>query len=192
MKSFIPELCSQLYIEGLCHGICRKRALAFQIYLKLLFLIELYFQIEREVGIESTRLRALIDLFDEIVEEPLFNQLRTKEQLGYTVHVAHVVDNFINGLEELLVRLDADSFENYRAGLMAKLLEKDPSLTYESNRFWNQITDKRYIFDYAKKEAEELKSIQRRMSSIGTKHICNNHLPSVADLQFVFGVATPT
>lgn len=40
--------------------------------------------------------------------------------------------------------LDDESFENHRSGLMAKLLEKDPSLTYESNRFWNQITDKRY------------------------------------------------
>lgn len=40
--------------------------------------------------------------------------------------------------------LDEDSFENYKSGLLAKLLEKDPSLTYESNRFWNQIVDKRY------------------------------------------------
>ncbi|RXH88285.1 hypothetical protein DVH24_042356 [Malus domestica] len=40
---------------------------------------------EQEAGIESIRLKALIDLFDEIVEEPLFNQLRTKEQLGYVV-----------------------------------------------------------------------------------------------------------
>ncbi|TQD82152.1 hypothetical protein C1H46_032297 [Malus baccata] len=55
LKSFIPELCSQLY-----------------------------FQVEQEAGIESIRLKALIDLFDEIVE-PLFNQLRTKEQLGYVV-----------------------------------------------------------------------------------------------------------
>lgn len=40
--------------------------------------------------------------------------------------------------------LDDNSFENYKGGLMAKLLEKDPSLTYETNRFWNQIIDKRY------------------------------------------------
>ncbi|TQD81980.1 hypothetical protein C1H46_032443 [Malus baccata] len=46
LKSFIPELCSQLYC-----------------------------QVEQETGIESIRLKALIDLFDEIVE-PLFNQLR--------------------------------------------------------------------------------------------------------------------
>ena len=40
--------------------------------------------------------------------------------------------------------LDDDSFKNYKGGLMAKLLEKDPSLSYETNRLWNQIVDKRY------------------------------------------------
>ncbi|CAN6552422.1 unnamed protein product [Malus baccata var. baccata] len=96
LKSFIPELCSQvhytnvpifdigyccqfvklkfltlsssrLYIEGLCHGnLLRGRSN-----------YPLYFQVEQEAGIESIRLKALIDLFDEIVE-PLFNQLRQK------------------------------------------------------------------------------------------------------------------
>ena len=46
---------------------------------------------------------------------------------------------------ELQDGLDDDSFENYKSGLMGKLLEKDPSLTYESNRLWNQIVDKRYF-----------------------------------------------
>lgn len=148
--------------------------------------IELYFQIEQEKGMELTRLKALIDLFDEILEEPFFNQLRTKEQLGYVVecsprvtyrvlgfcfciqsskynpiYLQERIDNFISGLDELLEGLDDESFENYRSGLMAKLLEKDPSLTYESNRFWNQITDKRYMFDQSQKEAEDLKSIKK-------------------------------
>lgn len=39
--------------------------------------------------------------------------------------------------------LDHESFENYRNGLMGKLLEKDPSLSYETNRYWGQIVDKR-------------------------------------------------
>lgn len=38
--------------------------------------LQLYFQIEPEAGVEAVKLKALIDLFDEIVEEPLFNQLR--------------------------------------------------------------------------------------------------------------------
>ncbi|XP_062015167.1 nardilysin-like [Rosa rugosa] len=225
MKSFIPQLWSQVYIEGLCHGnLSEKEAISLSDIFKTNFcvqplpielrrseqciclppsanlirdvsvknkseknsVIELYFQIERELRIESPRLRALIDLFNEIVEEPLFNQLRTKEQLGYTVHcgprvtcnifgfyfcvqsaeynpiyLQGRVENFINSLEELLQGLDDDSFEDYRAGLIAKLLEKDPSLHYETNRYWLQITDKMYMFDYTKQEAERLRSIQK-------------------------------
>ncbi|XP_019418987.1 PREDICTED: nardilysin-like [Lupinus angustifolius] len=225
LKAFIPELRSQLYIEGLCHGnLSEEEAISISNIFKVNFpvnslpiesrhaervicfpsganlvrdvsvknkleknsVIELYFQIEQDVGVESTKLKALIDLFDEIVEEPLFNQLRTKEQLGYVVqcsprityrvfgfcfciqsseynpvYLQTRVDNFIDGLEELLDGLDGDSFENYKSGLMAKLLEKDPSLSYESNRLWNQIVDKRYIFDMSKKEAEELRDINK-------------------------------
>ncbi|KAL6576257.1 hypothetical protein OROHE_000038 [Orobanche hederae] len=185
--------------------------------------VELYFQIEPEEGTELTKLKALMDLFNEIVEEPLFNQLRTKEQLGYVVDCCPLVtyrilgfifrvqsseynpvylqgriDNFINGLEEILVTslgrgnslfaiplrtyattlylppcypgctsthengLDHDSFENYRNGLMGKLLEKDPSLSYETNRFWSEIVNKRYMFDFFEKESQELKHIKRR------------------------------
>ena len=128
--------------------------------------VELYFQIEQDLGLGSIKLKALIDLFEEVVDEPLFNQLRTKEQLGYAVecslrltysvfgfcfcvqsseydpiYVQDRIDNFIDGVEEMLDGLDDDSFENYKSGLLAKLLEKDHSLNYESNRLWSQIVD---------------------------------------------------
>lgn len=38
--------------------------------------MQLYFQIDQDFGLESIKLKALIDLFDEIIEEPFFNQLR--------------------------------------------------------------------------------------------------------------------
>ncbi|KDP45687.1 hypothetical protein JCGZ_17294 [Jatropha curcas] len=148
--------------------------------------VELYFQIEPETESKSIKLKALIDLFDEIVEEPLFNQLRTKEQLGYVVecsprvtyriygfcfcvqsskynpiYLQGRIDNFISDLDKLLEGLDDTSFENYRNGLMAKLLEKDPSLQYETNRLWNQIVDKRYMFDFSQKEAEEVQKLHK-------------------------------
>ncbi|KAL6559607.1 hypothetical protein OROGR_004724 [Orobanche gracilis] len=157
--------------------------------------VELYFQIEAEEGTELTKLKALMDLFNEIIEEPLFNQLRTKEQLGYVVDCCPLVtyrilgfnfrvqsseynpvylqgriDNFINGLEEILNGLDHDSFENYRNGLMGKLLEKDPSLSYETNRFWSEIVNKRYMFDFFEKETQELKHI-KMMDIIDWYHI---------------------
>ncbi|KAK3218933.1 hypothetical protein Dsin_012903 [Dipteronia sinensis] len=225
LKAFIPELRSQLYIEGLCHGnLLEEEALQISKIFKNNFsvqplpaemrhqesviclpsganlvrnvrvknecetnsVVELYFQIEQEKEKGLTKMKAIIDLFDEIVEEPCFNQLRTKEQLGYVVessprityrvfgfcfcvqsskydpiYLQDRIDNFISGLDELLEGLDDESFENYRSGLMAKLLEKDPSLLYETNRFWNQITDKRYMFDQSQKEAEDLKSLKK-------------------------------
>uniref|UniRef100_A0A1J3GIJ4 Insulin-degrading enzyme n=1 Tax=Noccaea caerulescens TaxID=107243 RepID=A0A1J3GIJ4_NOCCA len=148
--------------------------------------VELYYQIEPEEA-ESTRLKAVLDLFHEIIEEPLFNQLRTKEQLGYVVecgprltyrvhgfcfcvqsskygpvHLLGRVENFIKDIEGLLEQLDEESFEDYRSGMVARLLEKDPSLLSETNELWSQIVDKRYMFDFSHKEAEELRSIEKK------------------------------
>ncbi|GFQ04195.1 insulin-degrading enzyme [Phtheirospermum japonicum] len=240
LKAFIPDLLSQLYIEGICHGnMLEEEALQLSDIYKRNFSVQplplelrhkefvmclppsadfvrdvrvknnvernsvveevhflrkrlrlgqarLYFQIEPEEGANLTKLKALTDLFDEIVEEPLFNQLRTKEQLGYVVdcsprvtyrilgfcfrvqsseynpvYLQGRIDSFINGLEEMLKGLDHDTFENYKNGLTGKLLEKDPSLSYETNRFWGQIVDKRYMFDLSEKEAELLEDIQK-------------------------------
>ncbi|KAF8079896.1 hypothetical protein N665_0994s0021 [Sinapis alba] len=148
--------------------------------------IELYYQIEPEEA-KSTRMKAVLDLFSEIIEEPLFNQLRTKEQLGYVVecgprltyrvhgfcfcvqsskygpvHLLGRIDNFIKDIEGMLEQLDEESFEDYRSGLIGRLLEKDPSLLSETNELWSQIVDKRYVFDYSQKEAEELRSIEKK------------------------------
>ncbi|XP_073021907.1 nardilysin-like [Primulina eburnea] len=225
LRAFVPDLLSQLYIEGLCHGnlldeealyisdifrsnlsvqplpielrhrefvMCLSpgadlvRDVRVKNKLETNSVVELYFQIEPE-GVDLTKLKALTDLFDEIVEEPLFNQLRTKEQLGYVVdcsarvtyrilgfcfrvqssehdpvYLQGRIENFINGLEKTLDKLDSETFENYKNGLMGKLLEKDPSLLYETNRFWGQIVDKRYMFDMSKKEAEELNGVQKK------------------------------
>ena len=37
--------------------------------------LQLYYQLEPEEA-KSTRMKAVLDLFSEIIEEPLFNQLR--------------------------------------------------------------------------------------------------------------------
>ncbi|XP_062215667.1 nardilysin-like isoform X2 [Phragmites australis] len=148
--------------------------------------VEVYFPIEQDVGKEATRLRAITDLFSSIIEEPCFDQLRTKEQLGYTVdssprmtyrmlaycfrvmsskyspvYLQSRIDNFINGLSALLDGLDEETFEHHRSGLMADKLEKDPSLSYQTGDYWSQIVDKRYMFDMSKLEAEELKTVRK-------------------------------
>jgi len=225
LKAFIPNLLSQLHIEGLCHGnlseeeavnisniftdifpvqplpvelrhqVCVLqipsganflRSVRVKNELEVNSVVELYFQIEQDTGIEATRLSAITDLFSNIVEEPCFNQLWTKEQLGYIVesgprmtyrvlgfcfrvqsseygppHLHSRIENFVSDIRQLLDELDDESFENHRTGLIAEKLEKDPSLSYETGHYWSQITDKRYLFDMSKLEAEELKTIQK-------------------------------
>lgn len=51
----------------------------------LLLDMQMYFQMEKDLGEESLRIRSIIDLFEQMIQEPCFNQLRTKEQLGYRV-----------------------------------------------------------------------------------------------------------
>ncbi|RYR49394.1 hypothetical protein Ahy_A07g035876 isoform I [Arachis hypogaea] len=163
--------------------------------------VELYFQIEQDLGLGSIKLKALIDLFEEVVDEPLFNQLRTKEQLGYVVecslrltysvfgfcfcvqsseydpiYVQDRIDNFIDGVEEMLVSIP-DSFYLIVLRLMMGLMMIPLRITKVG--YWQNcsrkiirlttraidcgvrllILDKRYIFDISKKEAEELKNI---------------------------------
>lgn len=225
LTTFIPELLSQLYIEGLCHGNLSENeastianifkntfsALALPDEMrhkeKVLRLpsrgylvcnanvknkseensaVELYFQIDQDLGQKTTRARAVADLFEEIVHEPFFNQLRTKEQLGYVVdcgtrmthrvigfcyrvqsskhsppYLQERIHAFIDKVEQILGEMDDKEFENYKSGLQAKKLEKDPSLIDETNRHWNQIVEKRYLFQMHKLEADELKSIQK-------------------------------
>ncbi|XP_047330594.1 nardilysin-like [Impatiens glandulifera] len=226
LKGFIPELLSQVYIEGLCHGnLLEEESIAIaniftnnfpvlplpferrhKEYITCLpnganlardvrgknkvdtnSVVELYFQIEPESGPGLIKMKALIDLFDEIIQEPFFNQLRTKEQLGYVVdcsprvtyrisgfcfrvqsseynpiYLQGRIDSFLNDVKGLLEGLDEKTFDSYKNGLVAKLLEKDPSLSYETNRFWGQIVDGRYMFDMSEKEVEELKSVQKK------------------------------
>ncbi|KAB2625994.1 nardilysin-like [Pyrus ussuriensis x Pyrus communis] len=81
--------------------------------------IGLYFQVEQEAGIESIRLKALIDLFDEIVE-PLFNQLRTKEQLGYVVECGPRVTYHVYEMHEdyLSISFSFNNFAFYASRLL--------------------------------------------------------------------------
>ncbi|XLT67153.1 hypothetical protein HN873_023592, partial [Arachis hypogaea] len=147
--------------------------------------VELYFQIEQDLGLGSIKLKALIDLFEEVVDEPLFNQLRTKEQLGYVVecslrltysvfgfcfcvqsseydpiYVQDRIDNFIDGVEEMM-GLMMIPLRITKVGYWQNCSRKIIRLTTRAIDCGVRllILDKRYIFDISKKEAEELKNI---------------------------------
>ncbi|KAG0572112.1 hypothetical protein KC19_VG069600 [Ceratodon purpureus] len=132
-------------------------------------IVEMYFQLEKDLGKESLRVRSLMDLLEQMIQEPCFNQLRTKEQLGYRVDcgvrvtfkilgfcfrvqsakfnpvfVEQRINAFITSLSQILNDVDEDEFSEYKEALIEEKLERDHSLVDETDRHWEQIWDQRY------------------------------------------------
>ena len=116
--------------------------------------------------------------------EPLFDQLRTKQQLGYVVScgkrltsnvlgfasvvqsatfspkaILERIDAFLVYFREQLHAMPADVFEGHRESLIADKLQKENALAEESSLKWEQIFKGDYVFDHLEVEAEALKSV---------------------------------
>jgi secreted Zn-dependent insulinase-like peptidase len=113
---------------------------------------------------ESYRERALFGLTGQILRTPYFNDLRTQQQLGYAVFVtpsvlrrtpglAFVVQSPVAGAEALvratetflssyrpvLANMPEPEFNEYKQGLIGRLLESDKNLNDRSLRYWSDL-----------------------------------------------------
>lgn len=124
------------------------------------------------------RSRAALQLFAQIVQEPVFNQLRTTEQLGYiaTGYATHSVgimsyrfmvqserdpgyvetriEVLLDHLKEVIEKLSDEEFEKHRAALISKKEEKPKNLGEEGRRFWSAISDR--FYEFSKREQNSL------------------------------------
>jgi len=121
------------------------------------------------VGDKAQRhLRAKTLLLDQMTHEPAFDQLRTKEQLGYVVfsgarttsttigyrfiiqsektpeYLESRIDAFLSGFSSTLTEMTDSEFEGHKRSLITKRLEKLKNLDQESSRVWNYI-DSEYL-----------------------------------------------
>ena len=118
--------------------------------------------------------RARTELLAEMIWEPFFDQIRTKEQLGYIVgsavqpslttyglgfvvqserHPGHLesrVDSFIESFGAKLEAMEEEEFENHKRSLIARLLEKLPNLSDEVGWHWHEISGEYYDFGSGK------------------------------------------
>lgn len=116
-------------------------------------------------------LRAKTLLLDQITHEPAFDQLRTKEQLGYVVfsgarstlttigyrfiiqsektpkYLEERIDSFLTSFGLTLESMSDSEFEGHKRSLITKRLEKLKNLDQESSRLWSHI-DSEYL-DFA-------------------------------------------
>ncbi|QQP40772.1 Nardilysin (Narginine dibasic convertase), partial [Caligus rogercresseyi] len=125
--------------------------------------------------------QALFDLLAMMMDEPVFDVLRTKEQLGYYVfsllrnthgvfgievtvnsqenkfsvdHVEGRISAFLKRFyEEDICGMSQSKFEEYLGSLIKKKLTSDVTLEEEVRRNWKEITSKDYIFDRNSQEA---------------------------------------
>ncbi|KAI7162683.1 putative metalloprotease [Hortaea werneckii] len=129
--------------------------------------------------------RAKILLLGDLTSEPVFDQLRTKEQLGYVVSSAPLlyssvaawrvviqserdchyleqrIDAFLNDFETMLKDMPDDEFEAQKIGLINKRLEKLKNLDSESNRFWHHITNETYDFELVYRDVENIEPLTK-------------------------------
>lgn len=115
--------------------------------------------------------RAKVLLLDQILHEPCFNQLRTKEQLGYIVYsgtwtsitqygfyfviqsektapyLETRIEEFLKTAANLLEEMSEEDFESNKRSIIDKRLERLKYMEQESNRHWSHIHNEFYAFD---------------------------------------------
>jgi insulysin len=114
--------------------------------------------------------RAKTLLISQMVDEPCFDQLRTKEQLGYVVfsgpsiantwigfrvliqsekspdYLEGRIDAFLASVKEHIIEMDEEKFDKHKSSLINKRLERLKNLNQETNRFWNHILSEGFDF----------------------------------------------
>jgi insulysin len=117
-----------------------------------------------QVGqVADDKLRATFSLFGHLAQHSVFNQLRTKEQLGYMVSAAvwhaatHMgwririqserdpeylesrVEHFLANLQDRLETMTEEEFNRYKYSLIALKEERVRNLSDEMTKFWAAI-----------------------------------------------------
>lgn len=138
-----------------------------------------------QVGNDETRLNTVLDLFSQIVREPCFDTLRTKEQLGYIVwsssrktsgdrgwfvlvqsnrkpvYLDNRIESFIQSARELIKTMSDEEFNRHKKALADLKLEKPKRLSGRSDKIWNEIYSQRYNFDRVAIEVADLELLTR-------------------------------
>ncbi|KAL1917702.1 uncharacterized protein VTP21DRAFT_3536 [Calcarisporiella thermophila] len=155
--------------------------------------VEFYCQVG---DVTEVPLRARLSLLSQIAQEPCFNQLRTKEQLGYfvwsgvrkhpgilgfriivqserdTQHLEERIEAFLAQLRSIIESLTEAEFKAQVNSLIAKKLEKDKNLQQETHRYWVIVHSGLYDFDQAEVDVNELKRIEKEdLLQFYDKHI---------------------
>ena len=121
----------------------------------------------------------------QIVGQKFFDELRTKQQLGYIVNAHNAVrgraavmnfivqsevpveevkkriSDFIDSLPEIIQTFSDDDFGNYIAATAKTLEDKPHSITDRFNRHWSEVSSRRFDFNRRARLAERVRETTR-------------------------------
>ncbi|KAH8879202.1 peptidase M16 inactive domain-containing protein [Thozetella sp. PMI_491] len=130
-------------------------------------------------------LRPQARMLAQIIGEPVFNQLRTKEQLSYNTgsgiqrsyasmsflirvqserHPQHVdgrIEIFLASFAQTLADMSQADFETHKRSLIAARLEKIKNLEQETERLWGHIDLEDFEFDDAQQDAAGIEHLTK-------------------------------
>ncbi|KAJ5688808.1 hypothetical protein N7462_003200 [Penicillium macrosclerotiorum] len=129
------------------------------------------------IGIFSDdTLRAKLQLFSQLTDEPAFDQLRSKEQLGYVVwsgsrynattmgyrviiqserttqYLESRIESFLTEFGVALDKMPEEEFEGHKRSVINKRLEKLKNLGSETSRYWSHVGSE--YFDFLQHETD--------------------------------------
>jgi len=130
-------------------------------------------------------LRAKLLLLGQLTDEPGFDQLRSKEQLGYIVwtgpklmvttmgyrvviqserateYLEERINAFLASISKLLEKMSTEEFEGHKKSLINKRLEKVKNLDQEGDKFWYHIGCEYFDFLQVDHDVAHLKPVTK-------------------------------
>jgi insulysin len=174
--------------------------------------LEVYYQ----CSVQETKANMLLELFCQIISEPCFDILRTREQLGYIVfsgvrrsngvqglrvivqsdrtpeYVESRVEAFLHNMKTHIAEMADNVFEKHVSALSTKRLEKPKKLSAQNSRYLNEISTRQYNFERDEIEVGCLKSLTKEDVLTFYKELIAHDAPKRHKLSVhVVSTATP-
>lgn len=141
-----------------------------------------------QIGRRSVEMECLLELLAKVMREPLFNYIRTREQLGYAVScvvkndedvlgftisvecqeqrnsaksVDQKIESFLQSFTVVLEEMSDDDFDIMKKSIINHKRSPNTSLDDEVNKNWVEIKEGKLQFDKSEIQARQLELFQK-------------------------------
>ncbi|CAJ0832866.1 6120_t:CDS:10 [Entrophospora sp. SA101] len=136
--------------------------------------IEYYIELSHNKDVKS---RNKLSILAQIINQPFFDQIRTKEQLDSTSgimglvfivqsekdpnYLEHRIEEFFKKLQKMIEEMSDEVYQNQIQSIITIKTEKPKNLYQEVSKYWGHITDGFYEFNKVETDVEELHKITK-------------------------------